>query len=57
VFNVWGNVVYQSETDFFWDGTFNNIPCPTGLYVYRFSYKFREVLKREDAGKFSLLRE
>jgi gliding motility-associated-like protein len=56
VFNVWGNVVYQSETDFFWDGTFNNIPAPTGLYVYRFSYKFREILEREDAGKFSLLR-
>jgi gliding motility-associated-like protein len=57
VFNVWGNVVYQSETDFFWDGTFNNTPSPTGLYVYRFSYKFREILEREDAGKFSLLRE
>lgn len=57
VFNVWGNVVYQSETDFFWDGTFNNNPCPTGLYVYRFSYKFREILEQEDAGKFSLLRE
>ncbi|MBV6485173.1 MAG: hypothetical protein KFKLKKLM_01726 [Flavobacteriales bacterium] len=56
VFNVWGNVVYQSKTDFFWDGTFNNNPCPTGLYVYRFSYKFREILEREDAGKFSLLR-
>ncbi len=56
VFNVWGNVVYQSETDFFWDGTFNNIPCPTGLYVYRFFYKFREILEQEDAGKFSLLR-
>lgn len=56
VFNVWGNVVYQSETDFFWDGTFNNTPCPTGLYVYRFSYKFREILEQEDAGKFSLLR-
>ncbi|MCC7332881.1 MAG: gliding motility-associated C-terminal domain-containing protein [Flavobacteriales bacterium] len=57
VFNVWGIVVYQSKTDFFWDGTFNNIPCPTGLYVYRFSYKFREILEHEDAGKFSLLRE
>ncbi len=56
VSNVWGNVVYQSETDFFWDGTFNNIPCPTGLYVYRFFYKFREILEQEDAGKFSLLR-
>lgn len=57
VFNVWGNIVYQSETDFFWDGTFNNNPCPTGLYVYRFFYKFREILEQEDAGKFSLLRE
>lgn len=57
VFNVWGNLVYKSETDFFWDGTFNNNPCPTGLYVYRFSYKFREILEREDTGKFSLLRE
>lgn len=57
VFNIWGNLVYQSQIDFFWDGTFNNTPCPTGLYVYRFSYKFREILEREDAGKFSLLRD
>ncbi|HRN42999.1 MAG TPA: gliding motility-associated C-terminal domain-containing protein, partial [Vicingus sp.] len=41
VFNIWGNLVYQSQIDFFWDGTFNNTPCPTGLYVYRFTYKFR----------------
>jgi len=57
VFNVWGNVVYQSSTDFFWDGTFNNIPAPTGLYVYHFTFLFRGDMERQETGKFSLLRE
>jgi len=57
IYNVWGNLIYQSSTDLFWDGTFNNIPAPIGLYVYHFTFLFREIMERQETGKFSLLRE
>jgi len=34
IFNRWGNVVYQTEDSFTWDGTFNGKPCSDGVYYY-----------------------
>jgi gliding motility-associated-like protein len=57
IYNVWGNLIYQSDTDLFWDGTYNNIPSPTGLYVYHFTFLFRETFEHQSTGRFSLLME
>lgn len=34
ILNRWGNVVYQTEDSFSWDGTFNGNPCSEGVYYY-----------------------
>jgi len=34
VYNRWGNLVFQGNQNFFWNGTFNGEPAPTGVYFY-----------------------
>jgi len=34
VFNRWGNLVFQGNQNYFWDGTFNGEPTPAGVYFY-----------------------
>jgi gliding motility-associated-like protein len=34
IMNRWGNVVYQTEDSFSWDGSFNGNPCSDGVYYY-----------------------
>lgn len=34
IFNRWGETVYSSESNSFWDGTFRKSPAPAGVYLY-----------------------
>ncbi len=34
VYNRWGNLVFQGNQNYFWNGTFNGEPAPTGTYFY-----------------------
>ena len=34
IFNRWGETVYSSESNSFWDGTFQKSPAPAGIYLY-----------------------
>jgi gliding motility-associated-like protein len=34
VFNRWGNLVFQGNQNYFWNGTFNGEPAPAGVYFY-----------------------
>lgn len=34
VFNRWGNLVFQGNQNYFWNGTFNGEPTPAGVYFY-----------------------
>jgi len=34
IFNRWGETVYSSESNSFWDGTFRKSPAPAGIYLY-----------------------
>ena len=34
ILNRWGNIVYQTNDLFSWDGTFNGNPCSDGVYYY-----------------------
>lgn len=35
IFDRWGEKVFESSGDLFWDGTFNSKPLPPGAYLYR----------------------
>lgn len=40
IYNPWGALIYQTDdTLATWDGTYNNQPCPTGVYVVVIQYK------------------
>jgi gliding motility-associated-like protein len=56
VFNLWGEEIYQSNTDFFWDGSFQNNPCSSGIYIYQLMIKDENNISQQYLGKFSLLR-
>jgi OOP family OmpA-OmpF porin len=34
ILNRWGNIIYQTNNSFSWDGTFNGNPCSDGTYYY-----------------------
>jgi gliding motility-associated-like protein len=40
IFNRWGELIYtgdlQSKS---WDGSYKNLPCPDGVYVWKITYK------------------
>ncbi len=35
IYDRWGNMVYQSESDASWDGTIGGQQCQSGVYVYQ----------------------
>ena len=44
IFNRWGELIYESYNSVeYWDGTYNNTPCPVGLYVYKIQFGFKET--------------
>lgn len=58
VFNRWGELIYSGDAQSkAWDGTYKNLPCPDGVYVWKISYS---DLFTEDSytivGHVSLLR-
>jgi gliding motility-associated-like protein len=34
VYNRWGNLVFQGNQNYFWDGNYNGEPSPAGTYFY-----------------------
>lgn len=43
IFNRWGEVIYESyDSNDYWDGTYNNIPCPEGSYAYKVKFGSKE---------------
>ena len=58
IFNRWGEMIYESyDSNDYWDGTYNNNPCPAGAYTYRLQFKDKKTDgKYQFAGSVSLLR-
>jgi gliding motility-associated-like protein len=58
VFNRWGEVIYESkDANDYWDGTYNNTPCPAGAYTYKLQFKDIKTDGRyQFTGSVSLLR-
>ena len=44
IYNRWGELIYESYNYVeYWDGTYNNTPCPVGLYTYKIQFGFKET--------------
>ena len=58
IFNRWGEVIYESkDSNDYWDGTYNNTPCPAGAYTYKLQFKDIKTDGRyQFEGRVSLLR-
>lgn len=53
----WGATIFQSsDITTSWDGTFNGVPLPTGVYEYRYRVKALEGAVEERLGHVTLLR-
>ena len=44
IYNRWGEMLFESynHTEY-WDGTYNNTPCPVGSYIYKIQFGFKET--------------
>ena len=58
IYNRWGQVVYETtNTDGRgWDGTFNGVPQPEGVYVYMIDATFKDGQIEHHQGNITLLR-
>jgi gliding motility-associated-like protein len=52
IINRWGNVIYESNTVFEWDGKSGGDDCPEGVYFYRIKTKSDYIMN----GFISLMR-
>ena len=58
LFNRWGEIIFESNTaNVGWDGTYNNVMCPQGIYVWKITYDLKNNGGRKEIfGNINLLR-
>ena len=57
IFNRWGELIYESSNlNEKWNGTYNDLPCPDGTYIWKISYEDFEYNKEDLVGHVNLLR-
>ena len=58
IFNRWGQQIYttQSLDGQGWDGRFNDIPQPEGVYIYVIDGKFKDGQIEHHEGNITLIR-
>lgn len=58
VYNRWGQKVFETQntTGRGWDGTFNDVPQPEGVYVYQVEATFSDGQTFKKIGNLTLLR-
>jgi gliding motility-associated-like protein len=57
IFNRWGEPVFQSsDVKETWDGTYKNMPCDIGTYMYQVELKSQKGQVFKDRGDLVLLR-
>ena len=52
----WGNLVYDSTTDFSWDGTMNGKSLEQGVYLYKIRYSDSDTSDENVFGSITLLK-
>ena len=58
IYNRWGQIVFTSNSlnGLGWDGKFNNVPQPEGVYVFRVEANFKDGQIETHTGNLTLLR-
>ncbi len=58
IYNRWGQVVFESKSieGRGWDGTFNGVPQPQGVFIYVVDATFKDGQKEHHQGNITLLR-
>ena len=58
IYNRWGQLIYQTTSidGRGWDGNFNNIQQPEGVYVYIIDATFQDGQTEHHQGNVTLLR-
>ena len=58
IYNRWGETIYESyDSNDYWDGTYNNTPCMSGLYNYNIHFgSKKDDGKYEFSGSVNLIR-
>ena len=57
IYNSFGQVVFQSNTPYQgWDGTYNGVPQPMGVYAYTLDATFDDGSKTTKKGDITLIR-
>lgn len=55
IFNRWGEMIYEAEKPFIWDGTSYGTPCSSGIYVYIFRYIDKNGNHGQKSGTVNLM--
>ena len=58
IYNRWGELIFQTSTldGRGWDGRFNNVDQPEGVYIYMIDAVFKDGQKEHHQGNVTLLR-
>jgi gliding motility-associated-like protein len=58
IYNRWGETIFESnKANYGWDGTYNNVMCPAGIYVWRITYgNKKDDSKKVITGNINLIR-
>ena len=57
IYNRYGQLVFQSNTPYQgWDGTYNGVPQPMGVYAYTLEATFDDGTKTTKRGDITLIR-
>jgi gliding motility-associated-like protein len=58
IYNRWGQLIFTTNSldGRGWDGKFNDVPQPVGVYIYVIDAKFKDAEKQHRQGNITLLR-
>lgn len=57
IFNRWGELLFESYNPAIgWDGTYHNMVCPDGTYVWKIRYQDRQKINHDIVGHVNLIR-